>query len=187
MTRPPATKRAQLLAAARARNAKSAKSNASTQSSRSQSTVEIDSRPSTPTSIPYKYRSPEVIDLTADSPAESSDSEVQECGWSGDVNHNIPSEYEWADSSELEEESDEELCELEGEELVEGLGKAMENERKIMSLHEKLLQKHTKAYWKQAEAKRGFGYTGNSERSKRRQAQVAREKAALILPAKEQI
>ncbi|KAM6496657.1 hypothetical protein JOM56_007130 [Amanita muscaria] len=122
-------------------------------------------------------------------------SDVDECGWNGTVNHFTHSGDDTPDLSDEWEDSEGEdglrlgeEGELEGEELVESLRRGLENELVVlegcqnvdsesMMAYEKLKTAQiTKQEWKAAEKKRGFGYTGNSLRTKQRHAQAAWKK-----------
>jgi hypothetical protein len=127
------------------------------------------------------------------------DSDIECTGWTGDISHVLSDseddeDWEDADSedsedseeSESDEDSDEDfdLEELEGQDLVEGLRKCWELELELQKLtqptsYEVLLQKKTSKEWKTAEAKRGLGYNGLSDRRKREINQKLREKEEL--------
>jgi hypothetical protein len=105
-----------------------------------------------------------------------------ECEWEGGVNHVLSSDSgtDWTKSdSDSDPQSD--FSELEGQELVESLQSCLEKELEMLGSqtpYEKvLIRRLTLGDWKKAEGNRGFGYTGNSDRSKRRKEQQAREKA----------
>jgi hypothetical protein len=123
------------------------------------------------------------------------DSDVECTGWTGGVNHVLSDSEDdetWEethsvtdslDSAESEIDSDEDLDleELEGQDLVEGLKKCWELELELQMLtqltpYELLLEKRTSQEWKNAEAKRGLGYNGLSDRRKREINQKLREK-----------
>jgi hypothetical protein len=102
--------------------------------------------------------------------------------WTGGVNHHVSSESD-SDSdfglSTSESESEEEFSELEGDDLLESLQRQAAEEAELLKKptpYEELKRNIQAPEWKKAEAKRGFGYTGNSGRTKRRHEKVARDK-----------
>lgn len=108
----------------------------------------------------------------------------EETCWDGSVN-NIPDECVWTDESETDDcsfaDSDSEsvisAVEAEGEVLSKGLEKQLEIESTLLTAHKRYLKATvSRKEWKRAEAKRGFGYNGLSERTKRFHSQLAREK-----------
>ena len=117
---------------------------------------------------------------------ELTDEDNERTKWTGGVIH-IPdsesdSDRDFDPSSALESEpgSDEEFSELEGDELLESLQRQAAEEAKLLQKpvpYEELKRGVSGQEWKKAEAKRGFGYTGNSGRTKRRQEKVARDKS----------
>ncbi|KDQ25265.1 hypothetical protein PLEOSDRAFT_1077894 [Pleurotus ostreatus PC15] len=89
------------------------------------------------------------------------------CDWDGTVNH------------DSESDSEEELSELDGEDLVESI----EAERKKLGLPEPLAiimeSAGNVAVWAKAEKNRGLGYNGQSKRTQQHRAQKACEKAKI--------
>jgi hypothetical protein len=83
-------------------------------------------------------------------------------------------------SSEDRNEDEDELAELEGQELVQSLGRELENELRMhswaSSQYGSLKMKQTREEWKRAERNRRLGYNGRSERTKRRHDAEARKK-----------
>ena len=123
------------------------------------------------------------------SPAEDlemeSESDVECTGWTGGISHpfklsDSEDDSVWLDSdTDVDSDEDFDLEELEGQDLVEGLKKYWEQELQLLTQqtpYELLLQKKTSRDWKTAEAKRGFGYNGLSDRRKREVNQKLREK-----------
>lgn len=121
-----------------------------------------------------------------------SDEDVEVTFWTGGVkNHLIvsdDSDSDHFDNMEWEmENSEDEIDELEGEELIESLRKEIEHEINMLNL--KLDPSHPTPYekisevnlttneWKKAEKKCGFGYNGRAEKTQRTHRQQAREKA----------
>lgn len=106
----------------------------------------------------------------------------EECDWDGTVNRCSlsDSDFEWTDSeSDADDESETEYSELEGDGLVESLQKSLEEELeslKKLTPYEVLEQDISGKIWKRAEQNRGFGYSGRSDRTKRRHAKKARDK-----------
>jgi hypothetical protein len=105
----------------------------------------------------------------------------EECQWTGGVNHILSSDSEfcWTDS-DTDSESESDFSELEGQELIESLHACLEKELEMLGAqtpYEKVSQRTlTSEEWKKAEGNRGLGYTGNSDRSRRRKEQEARKK-----------
>jgi hypothetical protein len=113
--------------------------------------------------------------------AQKSHRSDEECEWTGGVNHILSSdsEFHWTDS-DTDTDSESDFSELEGQELIGSLQACLDRELAILgeqTPYDKLSQQTltTKA-WKEAEAKRGFGYTGNSDRTRRRKDKEARKK-----------
>jgi len=84
-------------------------------------------------------------------------------------------------SSDLEEsdESDEEAS-YGSEEDTARLRRSMEHELRLLTEptpYKRIMKSRTSKEWKEAESKRGFGYTGLSDRRRRALDQKAREKA----------
>ena len=119
----------------------------------------------------------------------NSDSDTTVTSWTGGVN-NHELEREWTDLDEL---SEEEVSELEGDDLIESLRRGMEHEEK--QLNSTMVASRTDPVtighglpqgeglisidWKKAESKRGLGYNGLSERMARRKSKQARDKAVI--------
>jgi hypothetical protein len=102
----------------------------------------------------------------------------EECEWMGGVNHVLSSdsEFYWTDS-DMDSDSESDFSELEGQELIGSLQACLEKELKMLGTvtpYEQFTQQTlTTDEWKRAESKRGFGYTGNSDRTRRRKEQEA--------------
>lgn len=107
----------------------------------------------------------------------------EECCWEGGVNHTLSSDSEFYQTEGESEEStsdSEEFSEVEDEDLLRSLQENLAQELKMLASptpYQEVLQNLTTKDWKKAEQNRGFGYTGNSQRSKERDAQKARAKA----------
>jgi len=123
--------------------------------------------------------------------SDSNDSDLECTGWSGGVNHVLSdSEHDedWEDVHSVSEDStaddsdsDGDLEELEGQDLLEGLEKHWEVEQEMQDLmkpmlYDILMGKKMVKEWKRVEAKRGLGYNGLSDRRKREINQKQREK-----------
>ena len=90
------------------------------------------------------------------------------------------SDFDSLSESVSESGLDEEFSELEGDELLESLQQQAAEEATLLQKpmpYEELKREVSGQEWKTAEAKRGFGYTGNSGRTKRRQEKAARDKS----------
>lgn len=102
------------------------------------------------------------------------------CAWTGGVNNHLEDDPEdWGDLSDDTNELDDEIEELEGEELQRSLEAQMAREAKIIleaTVYQKLMRKIPTKEWKKAEMNQGFGYNGQSERSKRQKRKNEREK-----------
>ncbi|KAG6822089.1 hypothetical protein H0H92_015339, partial [Tricholoma furcatifolium] len=134
-----------------------------------------------------KAKTIDVIVLSDSSDQESEDDEMvdreiltgDDCtSWTGGVNHeesdlesDVEEDREWQDT-----ESDDEVIELEGPELVDGLRQKWELRQKNqvteytetkLTAYTYLMAKKTNKEWTKAEAQRGLGYTGLSDRRKR--------------------
>jgi hypothetical protein len=112
--------------------------------------------------------------------ATGSDSEVIEVTkWTGGVNHDPEtdnSDFSW-DDTEVNESTDESDNEYEEMACLE---RAIQHELQLLyepTPYDQIMKKHSAAEWKEGEKNRGFGYTGNSDRTTRRRDQLARNKA----------
>jgi hypothetical protein len=121
--------------------------------------------------IEFAFEPAEPIEIDSDSESE--------CGYTGGVNyHDSDSDNEpgsgevWSDDSDGES-----LAEFEGEELESNLRelRAELDALAAPSKYDLIAGKKSSREWKKAEKKRGFGYTGNSQRTKQRHAKAARE------------
>jgi uncharacterized sporulation protein YeaH/YhbH (DUF444 family) len=142
----------------------------------------------------------DILEISSDSAIQQSeseddhDSDIECTGWTGGVNH-VPSDTDtdsgdedWKDtdldggSADSDEDDNEDLEDLEGEDLLDGLQKKWELLQQELEDLEKptpyecILKKTTAKEWKKAEARRGLGYNGKSARRKREVAQQLREK-----------
>lgn len=133
-------------------------------------------------------KSPQSGNLIPDFPeSELSDLESvsdgeNECSWDGGVNHIISdSDGDWESTGDGEGiGSDSDLSELEGPELVESLHSQLEREIAAFARatpYEKINQPMSAKDWKKVEANRALGYTGHSERTKRRRGKEERDVA----------
>ena len=150
--------------------------------------------------MPYKRRSQQLqaakaregralkrlqIDSNLDTDGESS--EVEVTSWTGGVNNHLigfdESDSDFGDTEWESEESEDEVDELEGADLVESLRKELENELNLLKQaaqtpYEKISNANLTARdWKKAEQNRGLGYNGLASRTQRKHRQDAREKA----------
>lgn len=113
-----------------------------------------------------------------------SESEIEVTRWTGGVSHEQSdnSDFSWEEMSSDPEDSDisDEEASYDSEEDTVRLQRSMEHElRLLMELtpYKTIMKSHTSKEWKKAESKRGFGYTGRSDRRRRELEQRAREKA----------
>lgn len=118
--------------------------------------------------------------------SDSSDDEV--CKYNHGITYISSSENDSSLPSSLagsDESAWEDLSELDGEafdaSVRAAVAHAQEEETQVLasdlpSAYSIIQQAKTATDWKQAEAKRGFGYTGRSQRTVRRHAQEARKK-----------
>jgi hypothetical protein len=98
--------------------------------------------------------------------------------WGEDTGWGAKGEY-----NGLVGDEDEELSELEGEDLCESLRIRVEGEMKTLADAEQasqaayaaIMQELSAKDWKKVEAKRGLGYNGHAERTKRRHRQNVQE------------
>lgn len=150
--------------------------------------------------MPYKRRSQQLqaakaregralkrlqIDSNLDTDGESS--EVEVTSWTGGVNNHLigfdESDSDFGDTEWESEESEDEVDELEGADLVESLRKELENELNLLKQaaqtpYEKISNANLTARdWKKAEQNQGLGYNGLASRTQRKHRQDAREKA----------
>ena len=99
--------------------------------------------------------------------------------WDGTVNHYLSSDSDsvWTDSEADDEDDSEgtEYSDLEGDSLVESLQRTLESLRKPAP-YEAIKQDLSTKNWKKTEQNRGFGYSGHSNRTKRRHNKQARDK-----------
>jgi hypothetical protein len=125
----------------------------------------------------------EIISETVDLTGIPSDSE--ETRWTGGVENILDSDgsdFSWVSSDdESDGDSDEGgISDNESDpELERRLQRNIEHELELLnapSVYEMLMKKRTQPEWKKAESNRGFGYTGNSARTARRQDKKARDK-----------
>ena len=99
-----------------------------------------------------------------------------ECGWDGTVNWVLHSdqggnELEWQSSEPDSSDSELEVMELEGAELIRSLGFRVEKEQETLtgapSLYERLQTRNVPpSQWKKAEQNRHLGYNGLSARTR---------------------
>lgn len=100
----------------------------------------------------------------------NSDSGV--CDWDGTVN--VPDREEW-----LDEDDEDEITALEGDELVESLGKKFNAELDELEKFTAYLEINrgvSSKEWKKTESNRKLGYTRNSKKTKQRHARDAHKK-----------
>ena len=118
-------------------------------------------------------------------PVENDAESDWDCGYTGGVNclvsdsESSDSEYE-SDSDEWSDGSDGSLEELEGIDLERNLDelRAEAAALHMLTKYEELTRGKTGGELRKVTQKRGMGYTGTSERTKRRNAKVARDRAA---------
>lgn len=115
-----------------------------------------------------------VVEITSD----------EECYWTGGVNHTLSSdsEFYWTDgeSADGSTSDSQEFSDVEDEVFLQSLNENLAEELEMLTLptpYQEVLQKLTRKDWKKAESNRGLGYSGNSDRTKQREAQKARTKA----------
>ena len=122
-------------------------------------------------------------------PAEADDdndnliSNSEDCDWTGGVDYEPSDCSDWVDD-DLDSDSEADFEDMEGQELLLSLAELEQSIQKdldavlkpnaIDKINETQL---TTKEWAKAEKKRGFGYTGNSLRTKQRNDQKARKKA----------
>ncbi|KII87813.1 hypothetical protein PLICRDRAFT_176579 [Plicaturopsis crispa FD-325 SS-3] len=108
-----------------------------------------------------------------------------ECHWTGSVNDGLPDTGIAGDDfseSDSEMGSEDELEELEGEELLDSLGKSMDTvgpeqaASAVRNAFDRLQTSLTPKEWAKAEANRHLGYNGQSARTQRRKDEQARAK-----------
>jgi hypothetical protein len=101
--------------------------------------------------------------------------------WTGSVNHIVLDSTTDTGSDSSDSESEDDVEELEGEELLCSLQKSAEKELEQMAFsdstkYQELQRTIGSNEWKKAESSRSLGYNGNSSRSQRRHAKAARDK-----------
>jgi hypothetical protein len=131
-----------------------------------------------------ELKDPKSVHPEEETPNELTNVDNERTKWTGGVNHASDSDsdrdFNPSSASESEPGSDEEFSELEGDELLESLQRQAAEEAKLLQKpvpYEELRRAVSRQEWKKAEAKRGFGYTGNSGRTKRRQEKSARDRS----------
>jgi len=108
--------------------------------------------------------------------------ETVECGWDGTVNHQPKAFHSSCDGSEWDPSSDEselEVLELEGEELLQSLGQCITKEQELLTApmpFKRLRIGISASEWEKAEKNRHLGYNGLSTRTRQRHEHRAREK-----------
>jgi hypothetical protein len=132
-----------------------------------------------------KAGSPIYVSSSGDSDVETFENpqsynpEIDCTSWAGGINHELSSDSDWVDGSD--DESDDDLSELEGDALRESLCLTLQHEIELLreaTPYEKInKQKLTRQDWKKIESCRSLGYDGASGRSKRRKEKLARDKA----------
>jgi ribosomal protein S13 len=126
--------------------------------------------------------SPIIVDSKPEESAINEDAEV--CTWMGGVNNHLEDDPEdWIDLSNdtaIDDKSDDELDELEGDALRQSLETQMALEAEVLEnsagLYQCLMRSISSKEWKKAEKNRGLGYNGQSSRSMRRKRKEARDK-----------
>ena len=118
-----------------------------------------------------------------------SESILEICSWDGTVNHNVNNcdsdlEADWCDVDDKGDgsDSDDEVVELEGQELVKSLGEKLNAELDAlekMSLYQQVNRKISAKEWVKAESNRALGYTGHSKKTQQRHAREARSKEVI--------
>ena len=119
--------------------------------------------------------SPPRIDLTQDSDSDG------ECGWDGTVNHYLSetsSAYGPGDSEVSDTGS--EYSEVDEGEVLELVTEVQQAQIRKLSPYEEIKTNLGTIDWKKAERKRGFGYTGNSVRTRQRNDQAARDRKSVV-------
>ncbi|KAJ7616728.1 hypothetical protein B0H17DRAFT_1152613 [Mycena rosella] len=106
----------------------------------------------------------------------------EECSWNGTVNHAAmsDSESDWKSAPDGDSDSDSDLSELEGTDLINSLENELEQEiaaLAFMTPYQELTQPISSKDWKKAERNRALGYSGLSDRVIRRKKQEKRENA----------
>ena len=136
-----------------------------------------------------------VIELLTDSGPENEavsqvdcvdEAETFECDWDGSVNHqpeDLQPSGEGGTGYESEASSDEsevEILELEGEELLQSLGRRIAKEQELLTTPTPFerLKNIPESVWAKAEKNRHLGYNGLSKRTRQWREQKAREKDA---------
>ena len=126
----------------------------------------------------------EIVEIELPHAPVSDSEDIEVTKWTGGVNHDPEtnnSDFSWDEMSTTETEADESTNESDDEfEEMAHLERAIQHELQLLhglTPYDKIMNKHTPAEWKEAEKNQGFGYTGNSDRSARRNAQIARKKA----------
>ncbi|KAG1885489.1 hypothetical protein F4604DRAFT_1971959 [Suillus subluteus] len=139
--------------------------------------------------IPFLPSSPELapetdFNLSPDSkPIEiltnfKSDSD---CGYTGGVNcHDFDMDFDGYADEEWSDSDEESVVEFEGDELENNL-----QELREPSKYGLITGVKTSQQWKKAEKKRGFGYTGNLQRSQQHHAKAACEREIICAKAKD--
>jgi hypothetical protein len=127
---------------------------------------------------------PEPIEILTDSESDS------DCEYTGGVNcHDFDVDSDGYADEEWSESDEESVVEFEGDELENNLRELREELHALPysepSKYDLITGAKTSKQWKKAEKKRGFGYTGNSQRSQQRHAKAAREKEITRAKAKD--
>jgi hypothetical protein len=138
---------------------------------------------------PTRFASPieatvEIVEIDQPPVTVSDSEDIEVTKWTGGVNHDPEtdnSDFSWDEMSTTEAEADESTDGSDDEfEEMAHLERAVQHELQLLhrpKLYDEIMKKHTPAEWKEAEKNRGFGYSGNSERSAQRNVQLARKKA----------
>ena len=141
------------------------------------------------TCLPNDVAASEVRENESDNQAaelsiQVTDNGDDECGWDGTVNW-VPhsdqggNELEWQSSKPDSSDSELEVMELEGAELIQSLGFHVEKEQETLtsalSLYERLQRNIPPSQWKKAEQNQHLGYNGLSVRTRQWHKQKAQE------------
>ena len=125
---------------------------------------------------------PDPVD-NQDADNESSGDEIECTGWSGGIAHYVSSDEETIVVSDDSEEVVEELSGSELEEVIQhhrervvASAPTVEQPTAESSALSVIMRTRTKREWKKVEMTQLLGYSGRSVRTKRHQAQVARDK-----------
>ena len=114
----------------------------------------------------------EIVKIELPRVTESDSEDMEVTKWTGSVNHDPEtdnSDFSWDEMSTTETESDESTNESDDEiEEMADLERVVQHELQLLhrpTPYDEIMKKTTPAEWKEAEKNRGFGYTGNSDKS----------------------